>query len=343
MQDQREYRSLSDIRGIVAGRLDRPHQRSLFDRFDWLDNLHRYCMADLPPQVLRAQEGNAEAWLFLADAGDNRRTAIANWYSFSYRPIYMGNPDEAMRRRLLHAIAQDLRGQAARIDLYPIVDEDALVSTLLDAFRDAGWMAVARPLGVNHYLRLNGRSFAQYWADRPGTLRGTVKRKARGNPLRYEIHHHLTEALWEDYVAVYRRSWKPAEPNLDFLHAIARQESHAGTLRLGFARLEGEPIATQFWTVENGVALIHKLAHDRASDRVSPGTLLSHFMFRAIIEGDRVTTIDYGTGNNPYKAEWMELQRPLYRIDCFNPRHSSAWLPAARAAISKLVGPAFRR
>jgi hypothetical protein len=34
----------------------------------------------------------------------------------------------------------------------------------------------------------------------------------------------------------------------------------------------------------------------------------------------------------------MDDRLPRQRIDCFNPRFASSWLPAARTAISALVG-----
>ncbi|CAN5117705.1 GNAT family N-acetyltransferase [soil metagenome] len=322
--------------------LDRAGQPHLFDRIGWLETLHRLCMPGSTPHVLHAQEDGAQAWLFLADPGGDgsapRRTAIANYYSFAFRPIFVGHPDADQRVHLVQSIAQDLGREVARVDMFPVPDDDGTAALLLSAFRKAGWIAVSRPMGVNHYLEVGGRDFATYWAERPGALRNTVRRKQRDTGLTFSVHDSLTDALWEDYITVYRRSWKPSEPGLDFLRSIAEQEGRAGTLRLGFARDHGHPVATQFWTVENGVALIHKLAHDQGADDASPGTLLSHFLFRHAIDQDRVAIIDYGTGDNGYKTGWMDRQRPLQRVDCFNPRFSSTWLPAARTAISKLIG-----
>lgn len=185
----REYHSLSDIRGIVAGRLDRPRQPHLFDRFDWLDMLHRHCMPDSQPRIVCAHRHDdaadaVEAWLFLADTGGRRHAALANWYSFAFRPIFVGNPDGTARLRLVETIARGLARRAARVELYPVLADDGTRDLLLSAFRKAGWLAVARPMGINHYLDLNGRDFATYWGGRPGNLRGTVKRKTRGAPFR---------------------------------------------------------------------------------------------------------------------------------------------------------------
>jgi len=324
------------VRAAVGDRLDRAAQPCLFDRLDWFALLHGHCFADQPFRAVQASSEAGEAWLFLAEAGARRLTGIANYYSFSWSPIFLGEPDPAEQLRLLTAIARHLARREAQLDVFPVAQASA---PLLTAFRQAGWLAVQRAMGARYVLPVGGRNFGAYWADRPGRLRNQVRRKARGSDLSLSIADHFTEALWADYVDVHARSWKGPEPGLSFLKALTEREGAAGTLRLGFARLpNGHAIATQIWTVEQGKALIHKLCHDRAHDAASPGTLLSHHMFARAIDDDQVTMIDYGTGNNGYKVEWMEARETLYRIDCFNPRFASSWLPAARTAISALVG-----
>lgn len=334
MPTTREYHRLAYVRDVLHGRLDRGTMPSPFDRFDWFDLLHRHCFPDLPVRILQAEEDGAQAWLFLLSPTQRRACALANWYSFSFAPLFIGAPDTATRARLLDALMRHLLISNGHIDLYPL----EIPSDILASMRRAGWFALSRPMGGRHRLRLNGRDFAAYWASRPGHLRALVKRKRRGCPYTLSISAHVTDALWRDYIDVHAHSWKQPEPGLSFLRAFAEHESAAGTLRMGFARLDGQPVAAQLWTVEHGIALIHKLAHDRAHDGGSPGTLLSHAMFASAIDGDRVDMIDYGTGDNGYKTDWMEERLPLHRIDAFNPRFASSWLPAARTAISALVG-----
>lgn len=326
------------MRAALGGRLDRAVTPCLFDRLDWLETLHGHCLADTPPRILQVTQGEREAWLFLMESGPRSLSALANWYSFSWRPIFLGDPDPPARAHMVEAMARHLLKDVGQIDLYPLGDGTDLTGWLADAFRRAGWFTVRRPMGGRHVLRLDGSDFAAYWAARPGRLRNQVKRKGRAGRFTLSIDHMLTDDLWRDYEAVQERSWKEPEPGLPFLRALAAREGAAGTLRLGFARAEGRPVATQLWTVENGVALIHKLSHDRAFDEGSPGTLLSHAMFAHAIDVDHVRLIDYGTGDNPYKTEWMGGRETLHRMDCFNPRMASSWIPAARTAISALVG-----
>jgi len=331
----REYRSFAEVRAALAGRLDRAATPCLFDRIDWFESLHGHCFAEQPAFVLQVKEDEAELWLFLLPSDSRRLSALANWYSFSWRPVFLGAPRPSLQAELLEAAACHLLNGHAQIDFYPMQDRS---DHMLAAFRRAGWFAVRRPMGGRHLLHLKGRDFARYWAQRPGRLRNQVRRKGRGDPFAMEIADRLTDALWNDYRHVQARSWKDAEPALPFLRDLAERESAAGHLRIGFARREGLPVATQLWTVENGVALIHKLSHDQAFDHASPGTLLSHAMFAHAIDADRVGTIDYGTGDNAYKKDWMDERATLYRVDCFNPRFASTWIPAARIAISALVG-----
>ena len=332
----RKYHSLEEVRQAVAGRPDSAPAIGLFDRLDWFTALHRHCFAGVPVLILSAQEDDREAWLFLLAPHSRPLKALANWYSFSWAPVFLGKPDEASRRRMLDAIAAMLLDGQSRIELYPIEQADELTAAL----RRAGWITVQRPMGGRHVLPVRGRSFADYWATRPSRLRTLVRRKGRNAPFDLSIEHQLTDDLWRDYLNVHARSWKEAEPEdgLNLLHDLARRESAAGRLRLGFARLDGQPVATQLWTIDRDVALIHKLAHDQRHDAGSPGTLLSHAMFAHVIDVDRVSLIDYGTGDNGYKTDWMEQRIKLIQLDAFNPRRPSSWLPAARTAISALVG-----
>lgn len=327
---------MEEVRRALAHRLSPMPCPSLFDRIDWYEALHRRCLSGTSLRIIQAVEGSAEVWLMLVSLSPRRATALANWYSFRWAPLFLGDPDEQTRGRLLDAAAGQMMRGCAHVDLYPLEATDELLAAL----RRSGWFAVARPMGGRHVLRVERRSFADYWAARPGRLRALVKRKGRSEPFALSVHDMFSDALWADYVAVHGRSWKEPEPagGLALLREIAEREGAAGRLRLGFARLDGRAVAAQLWTVEGGAALIHKLNHDRALDAQSPGTLLSHAMFAHAIDVDRVETIDYGTGDNAYKTDWMDVRIPLHRIDAFNPRFASAWLPAARTAISALVG-----
>jgi CelD/BcsL family acetyltransferase involved in cellulose biosynthesis len=109
-------------------------------------------------------------------------------------------------------------------------------------------------------------------------------------------------------------------------------------LRLGIARAEGEPIAAQMWTVEGGTAWIHKLAHTEASKPLSPGTTLSAALFEQVIDRDGVSLVDFGTGDDPYKRDWMEQVRPRFRLEMYRPGWPGNWSAIVKRTARRLVG-----
>lgn len=114
------------------------------------------------------------------------------------------------------------------------------------------------------------------------------------------------------------------------LRAFVEAEGAAGRLRLGVARAEGIAVAAQCWSVENSVAYIHKLAHLESHRQLSAGTTLSARLFSHVIDTDRVNLVDFGTGDQIYKADWMEAVRPRFRVDCLNPARLRSLAPLAK-------------
>ncbi|WP_109357149.1 GNAT family N-acetyltransferase [Sphingorhabdus sp. EL138] len=319
-------------------KLDRSVQKSLFDRMEWLKQLHEQCLPDTQPLIVHSAENDAQAWMFLTKKRFGNYTALANWYNFTYRPIFTGKFDEVTKLALLAGVAKKLKSLSHHIEIAPVPEEDYAASLTERAFEQAGWVVFKSKADDNHILSVNGRTFDQYWAERPGQLRNTVRRKAKKNIVSIRIETEFSAEHWADYCDVYAKSWKPEEGSPDFLKNIAQQEAAAGCLRLGLAYIDGKPVAAQFWTVENGEALIHKLAHIADATKSSPGTLLSVAMFQHAIDVDRVKLIDFGTGNDPYKREWMEDVRTRYRLEMFWPNNPLSWLPILRHRMSALVG-----
>ncbi len=319
-----------------TGQLERSAQEHLFDRRDWFRRVSRH--ADGIPLIARAASEGALAWLFLQRVGDDRVMALANWYSFAFRPVFAGNPDDARKRAMLVAIAKRLRSARPRVSsltLQPVPAEDA---ELLDtALRRGGWTVFKDQCSTSWTASVGGADFDAYWAARPGELRSTFKRKGGKANYSCEIVTRFDAEAWAAYEAIYADSWKPEEGAPALLRELAEEEGAAGNLRLGICRIEGEPVAAQFWTVENSRALIHKLAYDDSAREHSPGTLLSEAMFRHVIAIDKVQTIDFGTGDDSYKAAWMDGSAPLYRIDAFNPSTLAGFFGGLRKRVSRLV------
>ena len=260
---------------------------------------------------------------------DDRLVPLANWFSFTWEPLGDCEQD------LMIALARDLRGQAYHIVCDRLPEEHGQARALAHAFREGGWLTQSSSHDENHILELGGRDFTQYWASRPGRMRTTLKRKQ--GRIETDILTSFDPKAWQTYTAIYAESWKPVEERADLLEDFAATEASSGHLRLGIARHEGEAVAAQFWTVEDDTAYIHKLAHTPSGGALSAGTVLSAAMFRHAIDVDGVRAIDFGTGSDAYKRDWMETCRLRYRVEAWNPRSAAAWPGLVRARARRLA------
>jgi hypothetical protein len=306
---------------------------SPFDRASWFDLLTAHDFAGQGRHDARGSAGATTAWLPLRTDTPGRFSGLSNWYSFAIRPLYSGDGDRA---GALAALLTSLRRRATRLTLYPVPDADH--DQLTAALRQAGWWVRAMPTGDRHWLDLAGMTHDDWWDSRPGALKNTVKRKAKKGVVDIRLLTVFDADVWAAYEQIYAASWKPEEGHPALLRAFAESEGAEGRLRLGLARIGGEPVAAQFWTVEDGTAFIHKLAHVEDSLKASPGTLLSAALFRHVIEVDRVKRVDFGTGNDAYKRDWMNRHEPLWRLEAFNPARITAWGPALKAVARSFAG-----
>ncbi len=304
-----------------------------FDRLEWFDLL---ASGGISPLLVEASDGEDKAALALTRT-DRGLEPMINWYSFIWRPVLRCDQE---CDHLLAAIARDLRRVSHHVTLWPLPDEDGTASRLEQAFRNADWRVERTVCDHNHVLPVNGRSFAEFWASRPGQMRTTLKRKAK--KVEVEIATHFDSEAWAAYEHIYAHSWKPEEGNSLLLRQFAQNEGAAGSIRLGIARNEGVPVAAQFWTVENGTAYIHKLAHLEDHKSLSAGTTLSAALFEFVIDRDRVNLVDFGTGNDPYKSDWMEEDRPRFRLDCLDTSQLRAWPVLARRTAAWSAGRVAR-
>lgn len=321
MIEARYHDSVNVLQALKGSRAVAP-----FDRAEWFALL---ADTGLAPLIAMAHDGGDTAALALTEAG-GRITPLRNWYSFTWRELAPAGPQGD---RLLEAIARQLKTLGWRVTLEPVPGEDGSAERLARAFRAAGWKVAVEACDINHVLPVNGRSFAEYWESRPGTLRTTLKRKAK--KVECEVLTHFDEAAWAEYEAIYAASWKPAEDQPAMLRAFAQGEGAAGRLRLGIARADGLAVAAQCWTVENSIAYIHKLAHLESHKPLSAGTTLSAALFRHVIDIDKVSLVDFGTGDQSYKADWMEAVRPRFRIDCLDPAQPRSWAPLAKRMLRR--------
>ncbi len=299
-----------------------------FTRLSWFQMLED---AGHKPLIALAQDGEDALALPLQNAG-NRLEICTNWYAFTWHAIYTG---DGPKPALLEAIARDIANYAKHIHFSKLPLDNGTLLHFKDAFRKAGWRVFEEPCDTNHFLRVDGRTYSEYFASLPGQLRSTIKRKAKLVDI--TVTDQFSADDWEAYEAIYAHSWKPEEGDPAMLRRFAEAQSAKGQLRFGIARHEGEPVAAQFWTVESDVAYIHKLAHLEASKKISAGTSLSAALFRHVVDKDKVREVDFGTGDDSYKRDWMNNVRERYSLTCLRPEFPGNWPLLVRLGMRNLV------
>lgn len=261
--------------------------------------------------------------------GDKVLAALTNYYSSAIGP---SAPKNTTQWSDFFKKITDEIPRCHKIQLSPLNSFEASALQHVNTYR---WGIIVKQSDTNWVA-----DTTDYWLNRSRQLRSTIRRKHRklteisGH---IEIHTAINPELQQHYWQIYQRSWKPNEPSESFINTLFTQASADKTLRLGIVMIDGKPAAMQCWLVAQGVAAIYKLAQDPAYDSYSPGTVLTAALVDYVIEKDQVTTIDFLTGNDPYKAMWMDEARPLYKADAYKLSNPVALCDYITQALKQLI------
>jgi Acetyltransferase (GNAT) domain len=269
-------------------------------------------------------------------------SSLSNYYTLRFAPLVDGAESGAA----LIELALGLRARRPRyavLHFEPLAAGTPLLDHLAAALGAAGLMTRRYFRFGNWYDDTRGLSFRDYLAQRPASLRHTFRRKsarlARAGAVRLATVRDgaaLGPAL-DAYERIHAASWKRAEPYPAFIRRLAAVLADAGALRLGLLSLDERPIAAQIWIVWHGTATLYKLAHDRACDALSPGTVLTMGMLERLLDDERITALDLGAGDDPYKRLWAARRRERFGLLAFDPL---TWRGAA-GALRHLPGGMF--
>ncbi|MFY9510541.1 MAG: GNAT family N-acetyltransferase [Rubrivivax sp.] len=270
-------------------------------------------------------------------------TALSNYYSSLFGPI---GDNAALTVSALRAVLRALAahgGWPAVIDLQPLDEHGVFVVSMERALRAEGYSTDRYLCFGNWHLPVLGRSYAEYEGTLPSRLRNTIKRGRKkldaAGDWTLDVHREPGAELEcgiADWQAIYARSWKVPEPFPEFVPDLCRTAAARGWLRLGVIRFQGRPIAAQLWIVKHGRALIYKLAYDEEYKRFSAGSVLSAELMRRAIDGDGVVDVDYLTGDDDYKRDWMSTRRQRVGLVAFRTGSLTGELSRAKHVLGKL-------
>lgn len=260
-------------------------------------------------------------------------TGLSNCFSSIFAPFVWtatssdstaSMPDDAM----WNAVGQAIRQHPSRwstLSFSPLDLQSEFFSQMQRSLTLAGYWVDSYFCFGNWYLLLEGRSFAAYRSTLPSALRHSIdrgqRRLNRQGTWRIDMAQTFDSSLEKaiaDFESVYQKSWKGAEPNALFIPGLARMAAQQGWLRLGVLQLDGQAIAAQIWLVKDNKASIFKLAYVSGFERFSAGSVLTQAMMRHVIDVDEVQEVDYLTGDDAYKRDWMSHRRERWGIVAFD-------------------------
>lgn len=279
----------------------------------------------------------------LARYGMVRRVeALGNFYTSLYSPILNDEATAIDLAALLQAASHD-HGGAHEMRFAPMDPAAPAYAATLAALRNIGWIPFRYFCFGNWHLAVDS-DWKTYLERRSGELRSTLKRKgkkfaAAGGTLEIITDPAQAEAAIADFNHVYARSWKKPEPYPDFIPGLIRWLAERDWLRMGIARLDGQPIAAQLWMTSHGRANIFKLAHDEAFAQHAAGTLLTAQLLENAIAHDEVTVVDYLIGEDAYKQLWMSLHRTRMGLTAFNPHSLLGIFLITKETIARILKP----
>lgn len=320
----------------------------VFENQAWFDHLLASGFESRPcaHHVVEVPQGRASPVLRLHLMQMRREeplAGLANYYSSLYGPVWCDTVHEGVDWREVCEAVADLPGSAV-LRLQPL-DADGVFIRGMEAGLQACGYSVDRFFCFgNWYLPIEAGGFEAYWQQRPAQLRNTVERARRrldrSHPWRIDILTNPSPALEVGvaaYQRVYAQSWKEPEPNPDFMPGLIRMAADQGSLRLGLLWLDGEVVAAQVWIVTAaGKAHIFKLAYQAGFERFSVGSVLTAALMRHVMDVDGVQEVDYLTGDDNYKKDWMSHRRERVGLIAFDRSRLRGCVAWARHAAGKL-------
>jgi predicted ATP-grasp superfamily ATP-dependent carboligase len=224
------------------------------------------------------------------------------------------------------------------VELFPLEQEQA---KLLEAATGQLLLTHLNIHTINWYNEIVD-SYQNYVDQLSSRLKNTIKRKSKKleklgcwQVKIYQTEEDVNTAL-EQYLDVYSNSWKPIEPFDHFIEGLVKIAAVKGWLRIGVLSVDNQPIATQLWLVANKTAYIYKLAYRQEFSYLSPGTILTEKMISYTVIKDNVTKIDFLTGNDDFKKDWMANSRKLFKLRIFYPFRFKSVLGYFKEKISYL-------
>jgi len=341
------FRSYSDLPDSYAPLLEQAAEKGFFHSQPWFEFLMEHMWQDDKLRLYAVEDDTGRPLLFAplrltefdgAAPYAKTHASIAHIENFSVLCLLFNPILDKQHLQVLTALLQALRspekGQKSPttdvLRLWPVETGSELEKFVGKALVSSGFWIQRYTNSFNRFEDTTGLSFDEYFAKRNSKFRYNVRRRRRNldNTGTLEINIYAGDSSPEDlqrgiddYILGTVESWQsPASmASRSMLHLI-RLASREGCMRLGVLKLDGRPVAGQFWLVSSGVAHCMRQAYHEGYKKWALGVVLTSHVLKHVLDQDHVDKIDFGLGNEDYKEKWMKNSRDYSGFMAFNPR-----------------------
>ena len=341
------YGKFAELPASYTDLFDASRRQDFFLTRDWFQNFANTALQ--PGTSLRIygismpDQPNRAAGMFVAASMPQhgvlplrKLSALTNYYTCFYAPHLSVSGDPV---QTLQALAKAWAAERPRwdeIEIRPLDVGSEEFSLLEKALKMAGFAVQKYFCFGNWYLPVQGQSYEEYHERLPSALKNTLRKRRRNlektgrGVIEIITGGERLEAAIQAFTKLYEETWKHPEPYPDFVPGLIRTCAEMGALRLGLIFVGGEPAAAQLWMVNHGAALVYKSAYDRRFADLSVGSILRAAVTQHVLDVDKVDEIDYLSGDEAYKRDWVTHRRERWGILAMNPRTPRGAVSIAR-------------
>lgn len=269
-------------------------------------------------------------------------SSLTSFYSAIAEPIFFTSATQSKVKDLLYFITKENPWSSLKIGG---LEEGTIALSAVKSLSHSRLYSY-----MDNIFQTQITDFEDYYQQRPSQLRNTIRRRekklAKGHEYRIDI---ITEQdkfcrAFDDYQQIYQKSWKGDEFSFEFIEQVCQVALKEDKLRLGVMYIDEIPVAAQIWflqlysqgadgnylnindlgssdeVVKHKSVSIFKLAYVPDYQKYSVGSILSLALSEYVISKDKVSTIEFGMGSEPYKKDWLCESRMRFIYQVFNPR-----------------------
>jgi CelD/BcsL family acetyltransferase involved in cellulose biosynthesis len=255
----------------------------------------------------------------------------------------------------LEALADALSRRHGRLVLSQAKEHASHASALADLLSRRGWRTNARTTSICPYIDLARHDWESYLASLGASHRYNFRRRLRGLSKQHEMKLETASSeegrarILEALFRLHHRRWSTRGGSDAFqsqrllafhreLSAIALQR---GWLRLNLLQVDGEPAASVYGFLYDGVFYFYQSGFDPRFAKESVGLVALGLTIQGAI-GEGAREFDFLHGDEAYKFQWAREARTLAQWELYAPRLTSAFykglVDSARAALGAVRG-----